>query len=50
MMGRTEYVGIVDGLKTWNVYGDDGEFCGTNQSAPDGPPVVPESVTAAQIR
>ena len=49
-MGRTEYIGIVNGLKTWNVYGDDGEFCGTNQSAPDGPPIVPDSVTAAQIR
>ena len=44
---KTEYVGIVDGLKTWSVYGDDGEFCGTNQSAP---PVVPDSVTAVQIR
>jgi len=46
----TEYIGIVNGLKTWNVYDDDGKFCGTNQSAPDMPPVVPDSVTAAQIR
>lgn len=49
-MGRIDYIGIVDGLKTWNVYDDDGKFCGTNQSAPDGPLVVPDSVTAVQIR
>jgi len=46
----TEYIGIVDGLKTWNVYDDNGKFCGTNQSLPDMPPVVPDSVTAVQIR
>jgi hypothetical protein len=49
-MTRAEYVGIVDGLRTWNVYDDSEKCIGQNQSAPDMPPVVPESVTAAQIR
>jgi len=49
-MSRIEYIGIVDGLKTWKAYDDDGNYCGTNQSAPDSPPVAPDSVTAAQIR
>jgi len=49
-VNRTEYLGIVDGLKTWNVYDDDGNYCGRNQSMPDMPPVVPDSVTAVQIR
>jgi hypothetical protein len=43
----TEYIGIVDGLKTWNVYGDDGTYCGQNQSPPD---ITPDTVTAVQIR
>jgi len=46
----TTYVGIVDGMKTWEVRDDAGNLVGTNQSAPDMPPVVPDSVTAAQIR
>jgi hypothetical protein len=29
-----KYIGIVDGLDTWEVYLD-GELIGTNQSAPD---------------
>jgi hypothetical protein len=46
-MSKTEYIGIVDGLKTWNVYSDEGELVGTNQSAPVA---VPDTVTAVQIR
>jgi len=48
-MNKT-YVGLVDGLKTWHVFSDDGALVGVDQSAPDMPPVVPDSVTAAQIR
>jgi len=44
---KTEYVGIVDGLQTWNVYDDSGKCIGQNQSSL---PVVPDSVTAVQIR
>ena len=44
---KTEYVGIVDGMKTWNVYDDDGFCVGQNQSAPVA---APDSVTAVQIR
>ncbi len=44
---RTEYVGLVGGLKTWNVYNDAGEFVGMNQSMPVA---VPETITAVQIR
>jgi hypothetical protein len=44
---RTEYVGLVNGLKTWNVYNDAGEFVGMNQSMPVA---VPETITAVQIR
>ena len=44
---RTEYVGVVGGMKTWNVYNDDGEIVGMNQAMPV---VVPETITAVQIR
>jgi hypothetical protein len=44
---RTEYVGLVDGLKTWNVYNDAGDIVGVNQSMPFA---VPETITAVQIR
>jgi len=44
------YVGLVEGLKTWHVFNDDGALIGVDQSAPDMPPVVPDSVTAVQIR
>jgi hypothetical protein len=46
-MTRTEYIGVVDGLQTWNVYDNDGALVGTNQSVP---PTVPDTVTAVQIR
>jgi hypothetical protein len=46
---RIEYVGLVDGAKTWNVVDDDGRLVGTNQSPPD-PPAVPDTLTAVQIR
>jgi hypothetical protein len=32
-MTETKYLGIVDGLETWEVY-QDGELIGINQSAP----------------
>ena len=44
---KTEYIGIVDGMKTWNVYDDSGFCVGQNQSAPVA---APDSVTAVQIR
>jgi len=49
-MSRTEYIGIVGGLKTWHVYDDDGKYCGYNQATLDTAPVVPDTITAAQIR
>ena len=45
----TEYVGIIDGLKTWEVRDDSGKLVGQNQSPPD-PVAIPDSVTAVQIR
>jgi hypothetical protein len=33
-MTETKYIGIVDGMATWEVY-QDGELIGLNQSAPD---------------
>jgi hypothetical protein len=46
---RTQYIGIIDGARTWNVIDDDGRIVGTNQAPPE-PPAVPDSVTAVQIR
>jgi len=46
---RTEYVGVIDGARTWNVINDDGILVGTNQAPPE-PPSVPDTVTAVQIR
>lgn len=34
-MFTTEYVGIVDGMKTWIVKDEQGNTVGYNQSAPD---------------
>lgn len=45
----TTYLGIVDGLHTWEVRDESGELIGINQSAERAPP-VPESVSARQIR
>ena len=48
-MMRTEFIGIIDGLKTWNVFDDSGNLVGQNQSPPD-PPTAPDTLTAVQIR
>jgi len=46
---HTTYVGVIDGLRTWEVRDDAGELVGVNQTA-DEPTAVPESVSARQIR
>ena len=43
----TTYVGVRDGLDTWEVRDESGTLIGFNQSPP---PSTPDSVTAAQIR
>ena len=45
----TRYLGVIDGLHTWEVRDESGEVIGMNQSADITPP-VPESVSARQIR
>lgn len=45
----TTYIGVIDGLHTWEVRDESGELVGLNQSATLTPP-VPESVSARQIR
>jgi hypothetical protein len=45
----TTYLGVIDGLHTWEVRDEAGEVIGINQSADLTPP-VPESVSARQIR
>jgi hypothetical protein len=45
----TTYIGVIDGLHTWEVRDENGELVGTNQSRDLTPP-VPESVSARQIR
>jgi hypothetical protein len=45
----TTYIGVVDGLHTWEVRDEAGELIGLNQSVDLTPP-VPESVSARQIR
>lgn len=45
------YIGLVDGLHTWEVRDDDGNVVGKNQSPhPPGESPVPASVSARQIR
>jgi len=46
----TTYIGIIGGLRTWEVRDNKGNLVGTNQSLPDMPPAVPDTVTAVQIR
>lgn len=48
-MTTTTYIGILDGLHTWEVRDQSGVLIGTNQSTDLTPP-VPESVSARQIR
>ena len=45
----TIYIGVIDGLHTWEVRDENGELVGLNQSEFLTPP-VPESVSARQIR
>ena len=45
----TTYIGVIDGLHTWEVRDESGELVGLNQSA-TLTPTVPESVSARQIR
>ena len=45
----TEYVGVVDGLRTWNVFDGDGNRIGMTQ-LPQDQPAIPDTVTAVQIR
>jgi len=45
----TNYIGIVDGLKTWEVRDESGKVIGRNQSPADPQP-VPDAVSAVQIR
>jgi hypothetical protein len=46
---NTTYIGIIDGLHTWEVRDEAGTLIGINQQA-DEPAVVPASVSARQIR
>jgi hypothetical protein len=45
----TTYIGVIDGMRTWEVRDETGAVIGMNQSA-DLMPAVPESVSARQIR
>jgi hypothetical protein len=49
MSVTTTYIGVIDGLHTYEVRDESGAVIGTNQSADLTPP-VPESVSARQIR
>lgn len=44
----TTYLGVINGLRTWEVRDEDGNVIGMNQQAVDDS--VPESVSARQIR
>ena len=44
-MTTTTYIGVIDGLHTWEVRDESGTVIGMNQSADLTPP-VPESVSA----
>jgi hypothetical protein len=50
LMSTTTYVGIRDGLDTWEVRDDTGKLIGFDQSVPNDPPTIPDSLTAVQIR
>jgi hypothetical protein len=49
MTVTTTYIGVIDGLHTWEVRDESGTVIGTNQSE-TLTPEVPESVSARQIR
>jgi hypothetical protein len=44
----TTYIGVIDGMRTWEVRDEDGNVIGMNQQAVDD--AVPTSVSARQIR
>jgi len=47
----TTYLGIIDGIRTWEVRDEDGNVVGMNQQAVEPEmPAVPENVSARQIR
>jgi hypothetical protein len=48
-MITTTYIGIIDGLHTWEVRDESGNLVGMNQKA-DEPEIVPATVSARQIR
>jgi hypothetical protein len=45
----TTYIGVIDGMRVWEVRDEAGTLIGINQQA-DEPAVVPASVSARQIR
>ena len=45
----TTYIGVIDGLHTWEVRDESGELIGINQSE-RLTPAIPENVSARQIR
>ena len=47
-MNTTTYLGVIDGIRTWEVRDDTGAVVGINQQAVDDS--VPASVSARQIR
>jgi hypothetical protein len=47
-MNTTTYIGIIDGIRTWEVRDEAGNVIGMNQQAVDD--YVPASVSARQIR
>jgi len=49
MSVTTTYIGLINGLHTWEVRNEAGETIGINQATDLAPP-VPESVSARQIR
>lgn len=48
-MNTTTYIGVIDGMHTWEVRDESGTLIGVNQRA-DEAVVVPSSVSARQIR
>lgn len=48
-MNTTAYIGLIDGLHTWEVIDENGTVIGRNQSAPEDA-TIPASVSARQIR
>lgn len=45
----TTYIGVINGMRTWEVRDETGALIGLNQQA-DEPTIVPASVSARQIR